>query len=204
MRRLGALPSFQKPFFLNFPQIKSDCSTLIKRSSIQYYSTLQQGPLTKHVIMSWDTALRDGGQSDWTVCTVWLLYEDVYYLLHMERGIYGFSELRTKYAELNQKYKPAEILFEETTTGIAIKRDDNNWRYQIKLLPIELDRKGRVYVMQSKFEQGIVQFPSNASFMREVENELLSYPHGQTDDIVDSISQVLNYRGSTYTLDYIS
>lgn len=177
---------------------------LIKRSSIHYYTKLPEGPRRKHVIMSWDTALKDGGQGDWTVCTVWLRYEGVYYLLHMERGVYGFSELRTKYADLNKTYKPAEILFEETTTGIAIKRDDNNWRYKIKLLPIEQDRQGRVYVMQSKFEQGIVQFPSNASFMREVEKELLSYPYGQTDDIVDSISQVLNYQGSTYTLDYIS
>jgi predicted phage terminase large subunit-like protein len=154
--------------------------------------------------MSWDTALKDGGQSDWTVCTVWLRYEGVYYLLHMERGIYGFSELRTKYAELNQKYRPREILFEETTTGIAIERDDNNWRYRITLLPIEQDRKGRVYVMQSKFEQGIVQFPRNAPFMQDVENELLSYPYGQTDDIIDSISQALGYRGSSYTLDNVS
>jgi phage terminase large subunit-like protein len=40
--------------------------------------------------------------------------------------------------------------------------------------------------------------------MRDVENELLSYPYGQTDDIVDSISQALGYRGSSYTLDYVS
>ena len=33
--------------------------------------------------MSWDTALRDGGQGDWTVCTVWLLLGGVNYLLHM-------------------------------------------------------------------------------------------------------------------------
>ena len=178
--------------------------TLIKRSSIHYYTTLPQGPRTKHVIMSWDTALKDGGQSDWTVCTVWLRYERVYYLLHMERGIYGFSELRTKFAELNQKYEPRVILFEETTTGMAIQRDEKNWRHRITLLPIEQDRKGRVYVMQSMFEQGIVQFPSNAPFMREVEKELFSYPHGQTDDIVDSISQALSYQGSTYTLDNIS
>jgi phage terminase large subunit-like protein len=48
-----------------------------------------------------------------------------------------------------------------------------------------------------------VRFPKNASFMRAVESELLSYPHGQTDDIVDSISQALTWKGSTYNLDNI-
>jgi predicted phage terminase large subunit-like protein len=179
--------------------------TLIKRSSIHYYTTLPDDLRPKRVLMSWDTALKDGGQSDWTVCTVWLKQEKVYYLLHMERGIYEYSELRRTFAELSEKYKPQEILIEETTTGLALKKAHNfNWRWPIKLLPIEQDRKGRVYVQQSMFKEGSVQFPRDAPFMRDVENELLSYPYGQTDDIVDSISQALGYRGSSYTLDYVS
>ena len=68
--------------------------TLIKQSSIHYYTDLPEDQGYKRVFMSWDTALKDGGQGDWTVCTVWMLLDGVYYLLHMERGIYGYSELR--------------------------------------------------------------------------------------------------------------
>jgi phage terminase large subunit-like protein len=35
-------------------------------------------------------------------------------------------------------------------------------------------------------------------FMSQVERELLSYPHGETDDIVDSISLALKYGGTGY------
>jgi hypothetical protein len=36
------------------------------------------------------------------------------------------------------------------------------------------------------FKDGAVRFPKHASFMLQVEKELLSYPYGETDDIVDS------------------
>ena len=153
--------------------------------------------------MAWDTALKDGGQDDWTVCTVWMLLEGVYYLLHVERGIYGYSKLREKFIELYQEHKPFKILFEETTTGKALKKETTlPGAYLIKFVDIELDRKGRVYVVESMFEKGLVRFPKDAPFMRAVENELLSYPYGQTDDIVDSIALALTVGGSGYDSSY--
>jgi predicted phage terminase large subunit-like protein len=172
--------------------------TYFKRSSIHYYDTLPNDGY-KRVLMAWDTALKDGGQGDWTVCTVWREVDRRYYLLHMERGIYDYSELVRKFNQLNQQYKPYKILIEETTTGMSLKKErDLPGRYLIKPVPIELDRKGRVYVLQEMFQKGLVQFPKNAPFMRDVENELLSYPYGQTDDIVDSISLALSVGRSGY------
>lgn len=170
----------------------------IKRSSIHYYTELPEDLRYKRVFMSWDTALKDGGKGDWTVCTIWLLHEGVYYLLHMERGIYEYSELRQKFIELREQYQPFKILIEETTTGKALKKDRKlPGSFLIKLVPIEDDRKGRVYVLDSMFKEGLVRFPKDAPFMPDVENELLSYPDGQTD-IVDSISLALSVGGSGY------
>lgn len=172
---------------------------LIKQPWLHYYQALPEDQKYKRIFMSWDTALKDRGQSDWTVCTVWLLLDRVYYLLHMDRGIYEYSELRQKFIDLSNEYKPLQILIEETTTGAALKKDHKlQWRFPIKLLPIEQDRKGRVYVQQSMFKDGFVRFPKDAPFMSTVETELLSYPHGHTDDIVDSISQALAVGGSGY------
>lgn len=55
-----------------------------------------------------------------------------------------------------------------------------------------------MYVQQGKFEAGRVQFPKDAPFMPEVEKELLSFPQGKTDDIVDSISQALAFENWGY------
>ena len=70
--------------------------------------------------------------------------------------------------------------------------------FLVKLFPIEEDRKGQIYVQQAKFKKGNVQFPERASFMPRVENELLSYPYGDTDDIVDSIRLALQHGGKGY------
>jgi predicted phage terminase large subunit-like protein len=169
-----------------------------KRSSIHFYDSIPEDGY-KRIFMAWDTALKDGGQGDWTVCTVWLLHDKVYYLLHVERGVYNYSQLQKKFAELSQKYKPMKILIEETVIGKSLKNDRNlQGRSLIKLVPIEPDRTSRVFVLHSMFEQGLVQFPKNASFMKDVETELLSYPHGQTDDIVESITLALTDGGKGY------
>ena len=60
----------------------------------------------------------------------------------------------------------------------------------------------RLFIQQAKFEAGLVLFPKGASFLPELEAELLAFPHGKTDDQVDSISQALAYQGSTYDSTY--
>jgi len=172
---------------------------LIKQSWLHYYTTLPEDQRYKRVFLSWDTAVQDGGQSDWTVCTAWMRLKGKYYLLHMERGIYEYPELRKVFAELVQKYNPEQIQIEETAIGIALKDDPKlSRRSSIKLQPIEQDRKGRLYTQQAKFQEGAVLFPKQASFMSQVEKELLSYPYGETDDIVDSISLALKHGATGY------
>jgi len=128
-----------------------------------------------------------------------MLLGGVYFLLHVERGIYEYPELRSVFEALVNKYNPNQILIEETATGLALKEDRAvRWRSRITLQPIEQDRKGRLWVQQAKFKEGTVQFPKSASFMSQVERELLSYPHGDTDDIVDSIALALQYGGTGY------
>jgi predicted phage terminase large subunit-like protein len=172
---------------------------LIKRSWIHYYDQLPEDQRHGRVFAAWDTALKDGGKSDWTVCTVWLHLNEVYYLLDMERGLYGFTALREKFSELYEKHKPFKILFEETTIGKSLKSTRGlRGNSLIKLVPIVEDRIGRVYVLESLFEEGRVRFPREAAFMPQLERELLSFPHGQTDDIVDSIALALTVGSSGY------
>ena len=149
--------------------------------------------------MACDTTVKDEGQSDWTVCTVWQLFERVHYLIHVERGIYEYSEVRSIIGMLLEQYNPYQIWLEETATGLALQEDrELRSRFRIKLVPVEQDRIGRLRVQDAKFREGQVLFPEGAVFMSQVERELLSYPHGETDDIVDSISLALKYGGTGY------
>lgn len=118
-------------------------------------------------------------------------------------GIYEYPELRNVLDALEKKFKPNKILIEETATGAALKHDrDLQSRSRIKLKPVEQDRKGRLYTQQAKFKQGLVQFPQAASFIQQVETELLSYPHGDTTDIVDSIALALQHGATGHDSSY--
>jgi predicted phage terminase large subunit-like protein len=173
--------------------------TLIKRPWIHYYSALPEDLSRKRVFLSWDTAVNDGAQNEYSVCTVWMKVNGIFYLLDMVRGIYDYPELKRKFIETAKQQTLFEVLIEDTSTGKALKGDpDIRGRFAIKLLPIEQNRQNRVYTQQGLFASGLVRFPENAPFMPTVESELLSYPHGETDDIVDSISQALTIDKTGY------
>ena len=77
-------------------------------------------------------------------------------------------------------------------------------RVQEEPIPVDRDKVGRLYIQEAKFELGLVQFPKGASFLPELEAELLAFPNGKTDDQVDSISQALASTGYTFNYDNVS
>jgi predicted phage terminase large subunit-like protein len=100
---------------------------------------------------------------------------------------------------MSERFRPDAILIEDASTGIALAQElPQVLSYVVKPIPIERDKIGRLYVQQAKFETGLVLFPKGASFLQELEAELLIFPQGRTDDQVDSISQALSYRVSSY------
>jgi len=171
--------------------------SIIKRPWLRYYTTLPEVRV-KRVFLAWDTNRTDEAHP-WSVCTVWLLHDQIFYLLDMERGVFGYSDIQNVTNRLSEKYKPYKIYVEETTTGLALAKDRNVvGHHLVTPHPIHHDRKGRVSVLERLFTDGLVQFPKDAPFLSEIEDELLSYPFGQSDDIVDSIALALSVGGTGY------
>ena len=176
---------------------------MIKRAWLRYYEAreLPERTYRAKVIQSWDTAAKDGAQNDWSVCTTWLVVDELYYLLDLTRGRYEYPRLRETAIALAQRYKPDKVLIEDASTGIALAQDLRPvLRRPVDLVPVERDKKGKLYVQQAKFESGRVLFPKGASFLTELEAELLTFDQSKHDDQVDSISQALAYKLSGYTL----
>lgn len=172
---------------------------MIKRVWLRYYDQLPERTYEAKVIQSWDTAAKDGAQNDWSVCTTWLVIDEHFYLLDLTRGRYEYPQLRDTAVALAGHFKPDEILIEEASTGIALAQDlKETLDYYVNPIPVHRDKIGRLYVQQAKFAAGRVHFPAGASFLPELEAELLAFPQARTDDQVDSISQALAYEPSGY------
>lgn len=172
---------------------------MIRRAWLRYYDVVPERTWKTRIILSWDTAAKNGAQNDWSVCTAWMLADNHYYLLDMVRGRYEYPQLREMAILLANKWKPYRILIEDASTGIALAQElKRAGTYATRAVPVERDKIGRVYVQQHKFEAGLVLFPKNTPFMVDVEAELLTFPQGKTDDIVDSITQALAHNTSGY------
>ena len=172
---------------------------MIRRAWLRYYDVVPERTWKTRIILSWDTAAKNGAQNDWSVCTAWMLADNHYYLLDMVRGRYEYPQLREMAILLANKWKPYRILIEDASTGIALAQElQRAGTYATRAVPVERDKIGRVYVQQHKFEAGLVLFPKNTPFMVDVEAELLTFPQGKTDDIVDSITQALAHDMSGY------
>lgn len=181
---------------------------MFKRSWFRYYDVLPERTWKIKIIMSWDTAAKAGAQNDYSVCTIWLVVEKRdYYLLDVVRGRYEYPQLREMALKLAEKWKPYRILIEDASTGVALAQELKKERLlTVKPIPVERDKQGRAYVQQHKFEGGFVLFPKDKPFMVDVEAELLTFPQGRHDDIVDSIMQALNFKFTGYdeTLSWVS
>jgi predicted phage terminase large subunit-like protein len=168
--------------------------SMIRREWLHYYDELPKLPYYARTIQSWDTAAKDGAQNSWSVCTTWIVVDDTYYLIDVTRGRYEYPTLKATAIALAQKYEPQWVLIEDASTGMALAQELSGIYFGgiTELVPIERDKIGRVYVNQGKFASGKVRFPTRAPFLSIVEAELLTFPQGRTDDIVDSITQALS------------
>jgi predicted phage terminase large subunit-like protein len=179
---------------------------MIKREWLRYYEPheLPERTHRSKVFLSVDTASKDGAMNDWSVCTAWLFHAPIYYLLGLVRGRFEYPQLREIIIAEAKHYRPRIVLIEDAHTGIALAQElKKTLNRAVKPVPVERDKVGRMYVQQEKFFAGHVRFPRGAPFLPELERELLAFPNGPHDDQVDSISQALNHKLSTYTLDNI-
>jgi predicted phage terminase large subunit-like protein len=179
---------------------------MIKRAWLRYYDQLPERTYRAKILQSWDTAAKDGAQNDWSVCTTWMILDKAYYLIDLCRGRYEYPQLKEMALTLAQKHKPHWVLIEDASTGTALAQELKSVRFggAVRLVPIERDKVGRLYVNQAKFAAGLVLLPKGAPFLPELEAELLVFPQGKNDDQVDSISQALSYTpGYDTTLSWV-
>jgi predicted phage terminase large subunit-like protein len=176
---------------------------MIRSEWLRYYDEVPDRMMATKVLISLDTASKTGVQNDWSVATVWYVVKGCYYLVDMLRGRFEYPSLRAGLLTLAKRHQPTSILIEDTGVGTALGQElQAAAHYSVNLVAVHGDKISRLYVQQHKFATGLVLFPRNGYFMPEVERELLTFPQGKTDDIVDTISQALDYRGYGFDRTY--
>ena len=178
----------------------SESAAIIKREWWQEWEE-DNPPQCEFVLQSWDTAFEKHNRADYSACTTWGVFyqEDAsgimqanIILLNAFRKRMEFPELKKKAIEECKEWEPDSIIIEKKATGAPLI-------YEMRSMGIPVqeftpgkgnDKISRLNAVSDIFASGRVWVP-NTHWAEEVVDEVASFPGGEHDDYVDSVSLAL-------------
>jgi predicted phage terminase large subunit-like protein len=185
-------------------QPTSDVSAIIKREWWQIWPD-DSPPFCEFIIQSWDTAFLKTERSDYSACTTW----GVFYkpdatginraniiLLNAFKARMEFPELKQRAQQEYKEWNPDTLVVEAKAAGSPLI-------FELRAMGIPVqeytptkgnDKIARLNSVSDIFASGMVWVP-NTNWAEELVEEVASFPSGEHDDMVDSMSQaLLRYR----------
>lgn len=181
----------QQPLSLDNGMVKADW--VQRYAAAKDYTTLVQ---------SWDTAIKTGEGKDYSVCTIWGMDMQNYYLLAVFRKRLEYPDLKRMALSLAQEWKPHAILIEDKASGQMLVQDMQR-EGNFPVIPIhpQHDKVTRFAGVTPLFEAGRVHLPHHnpdTAWLADYEAELFGFPHIPHDDQVDATSQFLHWARQRY------
>ena len=191
------------PYHLRMQEIRGEfideaTESIIKREWWKFFNADELSKKKNYgVYQSWDTAFKTKEENDYSVCTTWQMCEDGYYLIDLWRGRVEFPELKKMVSQFYEQYKPREVLIEDKASGQSLIQElQRSTRIAIKPIKVNADKIARVNAVTPLFESGKVKInisEQSKSLANLVISECEEFPNGEFDDMVDSVTQFLNY-----------
>lgn len=160
----------------------------------QYYEVL---PASFDImIQSWDFSFKDAKKSDFVVGQVWGRKGASFYLVDQIRARMSAKDSISAIRAFSAKYPQARAkLFEDKANGPALKA---LLQHEVGgIIPIQPkgSKEARAAAIQPFVQAGNVFLPSPkvAPWVNDFLVECGQFPNGSHDDIVDSLTQAINY-----------
>jgi predicted phage terminase large subunit-like protein len=178
----------------------SDASAIVKREWWQIWER-DDPPSCEFVLQSWDTAFEKTNRADYSACTTWGVFyqpDDAgitqanIILLNAFRQRMEFPLLKKKAIEEFKEWDPDSIIIEKKASGAPLI-------YELRAMGIPVqdftpskgnDKISRLNAVSDIFASGRVWIPGT-QWAEEVVDEVASFPGGEHDDYVDSVSMAL-------------
>ena len=153
------------------------------------------------ILMAWDTAFEKSSRADYSACTTWGVFslqddngkeQANIILLNAIRDRVEFPELKRMVLDQYKEWKPDSIIIEKKASGAPLI-------YELRAMGIPVqeftptkgnDKISRLNAVSDLFASGRVWTP-NMHWAEEVVDEVASFPAGDHDDYVDTVSMGL-------------
>jgi len=142
------------------------------------------------IVMGVDLAISTREGSDYTAAVVLGKHEDRTWVLAAERTRAGFHDVVNFIRAMAERYNPTIIAIEQVQYQAAVVQE----LLRKTNLPVagvrpDRDKLARFLPLEARYEQSLVW---HAPGLLEFEDELLSFPEGAHDDLVDASAYAFN------------
>ena len=172
-------------------------SQRFRKSLFRYYDIKETANkirrLPKYVTV--DLAVGTTKRSDYTVvCTVAVDESNNWFILDMDYGRWNPSETMNAIFNAVGKFKPRLVGMEMVAYQAAMQHfleremSGRNMFFSIHELKSERKKELRIESLHPRFTSGKVFFPNDAPFLPELEKELMAFPRGNHDDLIDALA----------------
>ena len=181
-------------------QPTSDVNAIVKREWWKNWED-DTPPACEFIIQSWDTAFLKTQRSDYSACTTWgVFYQDDdagfsqanLILLNAIKKRMEFPELKQRAYEEWKEWEPDALIVEAKASGTPLL-------FELRAMGIPVqeytpskgnDKIARLNAVADIFASGRVWVPGTR-WADELVEEVASFPSGEHDDLVDSMTQAL-------------
>jgi predicted phage terminase large subunit-like protein len=178
----------------------SESSAIVKREWWQIWEK-DDPPHCDFTLMAWDTAFEKSQRSDYSALTTWGVFyhpddngisQANIILLNAFRDRMEFPRLKQEAIDQYKEWEPDSVIIEKKASGAPLI-------YEMRAMGIPVqeftpskgnDKISRLNAVSDLFASGRVWAP-NTQWAEEVIDEVASFPAGEHDDYVDSVSLAL-------------
>jgi predicted phage terminase large subunit-like protein len=167
---------------------------IFKGEWLSYYDERPTLKAFDWIVQSWDTAYGTEETNDFSAATIWGRYKGKLYLLYAGRRRMVFADLEKKVREMRKNWNADLVIVEKQGAGFSLWQNvagsaSGHW---LRTMSPRKSKEERAYRHTPKFERGEILFPRTAKWLDLYRDELLAFPHGRNDDMVDATTQFLD------------
>ncbi len=175
-------------------------TAVFKRAWFKYYEDSDLHGLKLNYFMAVDPAISQEKEADFTaIVTVGVDIYNNLRIINLVREHYNPTQLINKLFDLYEVYYPLAIGLEEVafqkTLRFFLSEEMRRRNIYLPIKELKLDsrvsKEMRIRALEPRYENGTVLHSKSLGSIDDLEDELLRFPRGQHDDLIDALAYTL-------------